>query len=160
MSCCWGGCEVHILKSPWCQVLRSVVIGSLWFPRVAGSLFCSSLQRFAAVVGRRVHFCFAIWPASPCILDRRRSCPAPVSPLSQQSHGAEETFLAQKGVRQEGWQEEVVPPVPPFGQAQLEEGWLQAPFPQAQVQEGGCRGCLDETATLRRGAKLSTSVSH
>ena len=123
MSCCWGGCDVHILKSPWFQVLRPVVIGSLWFPRVAGSLFCSPLQRFAAVVGRRVHFCFAIWPASPCILDRRRSCPAPVSPLSQQSHGAEETFLAQKGVREEGRQEEGEA----LGQAQREEARVEAP---------------------------------
>ena len=49
------------------------------------------------------------------------------------NHGAQETFLAQEGLRQEGWQEEVGQAV---GQAQREEGRQEAQFPQAQVQEG------------------------
>ena len=49
------------------------------------------------------------------------------------NHGAQETFLAQEGLRQEGWQEEGGQAV---GQAQREEGRQEAPLPQAQVQEG------------------------
>ena len=59
------------------------------------------------------------------------SCHARVVP-SLWNHGAEETFVAQEGVREEGRQEEV----PPLVQAQREEGQLQASLPQAQVQEG------------------------
>ena len=62
----------------------------------------------------------------------RRSCLSFVV-SSRLHHGAQETFVAQEGLRQEGRQEEVGPA---FGQAQCEEGRQEAPFPQAQVQEG------------------------
>ena len=72
-----------------------------------------------------------LWIASPLVVVRN-SCAAPVVP-SRLNHGAEETFLAQKGVREEGRQEEV----PPLVEApQREEGQLQASLPQAQVEEG------------------------
>ena len=61
-----------------------------------------------------------------------RSCHEPVV-SSRSNHGAQETFLAQEGVREEGRQEEV----PPLVEApQREEGQLQASLPQAQVEEG------------------------
>ena len=61
----------------------------------------------------------------------RSSCVAPVVP-SRLDHGAEETFLAQEGGREEGRQEEGQA----VGQAQREEARVEAPFPQAQVEEG------------------------
>ena len=54
------------------------------------------------------------------------------------NHGAQETCVAQEGVRQEGRQEEGGQAV---GQAQREEGRQEAPFPQAFLQEGR-RRCL------------------
>ena len=61
-----------------------------------------------------------------------RSCPEFVV-SSRWNHGAQETFVPQEGIRQEGRQEEGGQAV---GQAQREEGRQEAPFPQAQVQEG------------------------
>ena len=84
-----------------------------------------------------------------------------MSPLSQQSHGAEETFLAQEGVREEGRQEEGEA----FGQAQREEARVEAPLPQAQVQEGWRRrvkqlymGCVCVVNVFQVSGRLQVVV--
>ena len=80
-----------------------------------------------------------------------RSCFDPVV-FSRLNHGAQETFLAPQGVRQEGRQEEGVQA---FGQAQCEEGWQQeAPFPQAQLQEGRRRRRLGSWHALLKGGPV------
>ena len=101
---------------------------------VCGGAFC--LQWCVSFARSRIYFCVskmlhrfgAIAPPRSSV---RSSCVAPVVP-SRLNHGAEETFLAQKGGREEGRQAEV----PSFVEAQREEGQFQASFPQAQVEEG------------------------
>ena len=101
---------------------------------VCGGAFC--LQWCVSFARSRIYFCVskmfhrfvAIAPPRSSV---RSSCVAPVVP-SRLNHGAEETFLAQKGGREEGRQEEGQA----FGQAQREEARVEAPFPQAQVEEG------------------------
>ena len=82
----------------------------------------------------------------------RRNCLAFVV-SSRRNHGAQETFFAQEGLRQEGWQEEVGQAV---GQAQREEGRQEAQFPQAQVQEGWRRCLRTWCAKSLRGVVRST----
>ena len=92
---------------------------------ISGAPVCAVVARFVALKAHRV---IAFGPPRFLV---RSSCVAPVVP-SRLIHGAEETFLAQEGGREEGWQEEGQA----FGQAQREEARVEAPFPQAQVEEG------------------------
>ena len=137
---CNASLVLYELKSMHCAVPK--VRG--FFPVEAPDPLDSRLQIaslsmfFASLLGApgdsdllcMVVFCALVhlpWSQIDC------SCHARVVP-SLWNHGAEETFVAQEGVREEGRQEEV----PPFVEApQREEGrFEEAPFPQAQVQEG------------------------
>ena len=129
-------------------VIRANVIGkSASIERLAGNI-----QRSASVManefqcGSIYSVCCVVSPECPA-----RSCFDPVV-FSRLNHGAQETFLAPQGVRQEGRQEEGVQA---FGQAQCEEGWQQeAPFPQAQLQEGRRRRRLGSWYALLKGGPV------